>query len=311
MKLTVRGWQWVAFIALALVASCQSRVVGGTPLAPLSSPQIPGSTPGYLGGDVQSVWIYARVRYDTAPRPGAGAIFPDTITLADQAGRSAKGPAISILPAWQEFDAALNSAQAYHWLITPGNALVNTASDPPKAESITFGGNVLLIDQVSGNYGHVRSFDYSETPPYPAGVMNYAEYPQYIQKITVVNSQTGAILNPSSGLDIYFALLHKTDLWIDMRKVEIFPGLPMNVKPKTWVTSGLRVHEACEMASPTVNGLYPSQTAALLSYAPRGSDVMGWVQLPDGSYGCIALLYRNVEYTGWHMETLPPVRPRP
>lgn len=273
----------------------------------------PASTPPQVleRGDAQSVWMYVRVKHDNPPRQVLP-VSPETVPLADQAGRAGKGAVIPISPAWQAFDAALNTEQAYRWLVTPQNALVNIDYGPgedPKAESITFGGNVLLIDQIVGNYGHVRSFDYSELPPYSPAVMNYQNYPMYIQKVTAINARTGAILNPSAGLNVYFALLRKTDLWIDMNKVEVFPTLPLSVRPKAWVTSGLRVHQSCEMSSPTVNGLYPSQTATLLAYVPRGSDVLGWVRLPDGTYGCIALLFWNVEYTGWQMETAPPPRP--
>ena len=123
------------------------------------------------------------------------------------------------------------------------------------------------------------------------------------------DSRNGLIRNPGAALDVDFALLHKTDLWIDMKRVEVFPTLPMTIKPQTWVRRGLWVHADCQISSPLIDGLFPSQTATLMSYMPRGSDVLGWVELPDGHSGCIALSYRGTEYTGWHMDTFPPVRP--
>jgi hypothetical protein len=252
-----------------------------------------------------------RVKHDNPPRQVLP-VSPETVPLSDRPGVSGKGPVIPINKAWRDFDQALNSPKALRWLLTPHNALVNIDYEPGedlKAESITFGGNVLLIDQLVGHFGHVVSFDYSETPPDASEGMTYQNYPQFIQKITAIDRSNGLIRNPGAALDVYFALLHKTDLWIDMNRVEVFPTVPMEVKPQAWVTRGLRVHAECVIPSPLIAGLYPSQTATLTSYVPRGSDVLGWVELPDGTSGCIALSYRGTDYTGWHMDTLPPVRP--
>lgn len=255
--------------------------------------------------------MFVRVKHDNPPRQVL-VVSPETVPLSDRPGSSNKGSVIPIDKAWQDFDAQLNSPKAFRWLLTPNAALVNTdygPGDEPQAESITFGGNVLLIDQIMGHYGHVRSFDYSAPPPSSTDAMNYQNYPQFIQKVTAIDSRNGAIRNPGAALDVYFALLRKTDLWIDLDRVEAFPALPMKVSPQDWITRGLRVHETCQIPSPEISGLYPSQTAMLTSYVPRGSDVLGLVNLPNGKTGCIALLYRGTEYTGWHMDTVPPVRP--
>ncbi len=302
------------FLVLAVLAV--TPVLAKTPgpgLIPRPAPSLP--TVVLLQSDTQqpqpqSVWIYVRVKHDVTPRQVLP-VTPETVPLSNQPGDSHKGASIPVDQAWQDFDASLNSPKSFRWLLMPHAALVNTEygpGDEPQAESLTFGGNVLLIDQIVGNYGHVRSYGYADAPPNPAEI-NYATYPEYIQKVTAIDGKTGIIRNPGSALDVYFALLHKADLWINLDDVEPFPALPMTVQPQDWIRRGLRVHESCDIASPTVDGLYPSQTATLFSYAPRGSDVLGWVQLPDNHFGCIALNYRGTDYTGWHMETIPPVRP--
>ncbi len=309
--------------ALALPISLILIVLGVTPVLARTtgSGTVPSKSPPVVTTAVpspsepqqaqpESVWLYVRVKHDLTPRQVL-TVSPETVPLSNQPGDSHKGPTIPIDPAWQDFDAAINSPKAFRWLLMPHSALVNIEYGPgedPQAESLTFGGNVLLIDQIVGNYGHIRSYGYADSPPLPSEI-NYQTYPEFIQKVTAIDSRSGIIRNPGAALDVYFALLHKTDLWINLDDVEPFPSLPVTVKPQDWITRGLRVHESCEIGSPTVNGLYPSQTATLFSYAPRGSDVLGWVQLPDKSFGCIALNYRSTDYTGWNMQTIPPVRP--
>ncbi len=317
MKILQRAFVLVsalAALAFSAVPPISSAGPGPAPaLIELSADDARGMSPALESAASQpaKVLLYVRVKHDNPPRQVLP-VAPETVPLSDRPGRSGKGPVIPINKAWRDFDAGLNSPRAFHWLLTPHNALVNTDYGPgedPKAESITFGGNVLLIDQLVGHYGHVSSFDYSEAPPDSAQGMTYRDYPQYIQKVTAIDSRNAAIRNPGAALDVYFALLHRTDLWIDMDRVEVFPALPTTVRPQDWVTKGLRVHGSCQVPSPLIDGLYPSQTATLVSYVPRGSDVLGWVELPDGKSGCIALSYRGTDYTGWHMDTLPPVRP--
>ena len=253
-------------------------------------------------------WLYARLKHDNPPRqvlPNA----PETVTLTEAPRGAGKGPAIPINLAWQNFDAALNTPAAFKWLLTPSAALVNTgwsATRDPKAESIGFGGNVIVIDYITGHYGHVRSFDYSETPPSP-DVINYENYPMYVQKITTISRHSGTIGNPGAGLDVYYMLLHKTDLWIDLNKVEFFPPLT-SVRPREYIS--LRVRSGPSTAYEVIDGLYSYQTAQLLNYVPRGSNVWAYVQLQNGTYGYIALLFNNAEYTTWHMSTVPPVTPK-
>lgn len=312
MKILHKALVVLVFALTALAFSPSARRIAAVPAASSVAVQpLITSKAENENLQPQDVLMFVRVKHDNPPRQVL-LISPETVPLSDQPGMSGKGPVIPIDKAWQNFDAQLNSPKAFRWLLTPNAALVNTdygPGDEPQAESITFGGNVLLIDQIVGHYGHVRSFDYSAPPPSSTQAMNYQNYPQFIQKVTAIDSRTGAIRNPGAALDVYFALLHKTDLWIDMNEVEVFPELPISVSPQAWITRGLRVHETCKVPSPEIDGLYPSQTAILTSYVPRGSDVLGLVNLSDGRTGCIALLYRGTEYTGWHMDTVPPVRP--
>jgi hypothetical protein len=310
---TLHGTLLVVLALAALAFSAAPSISRPAPVAPaprLHAALLPGGTAERGALQAQAVYLFVRVKHDNPPRQGL-LVSPETVPLSDQPGTRQKGAVIPIDKGWQNFDAALNSPPAFRWLLTPHAALVNINYGPaedPQAESITFAGNVLLIDQIVDHYGHISSFGYSELPP-AAKTINYQNYPQFIQKVTAINSRTGAILNPGKALDVYFALLHKTGLWIDMNQVEVFPSLPMKISPQAWVTRGLRVHGQCLVPSPEIDGLYPSQSATVISYVPRGSDVLAQVQLPDGKSGCIALLYRSTEFTGWHMDTLPPIRP--
>jgi hypothetical protein len=173
---------------------------------------------------------------------------------------------------------------------------------------LSFGGNVVVIDEIPGNYGKIRAFDYQETPPYQPDDMNYNLYPQYVNKFTVITPK-GVIQNPGSGLDVYFPLIQRTELWVDLDCVEFFPEVPTTVTVQLWARPWLNVRQYADVTSKIVGKLRPNKSVAIHEYVPRGSSVWGHTD-----EGWIALLWYPVpgyfkEFTNWHMKTSPPIPP--
>jgi hypothetical protein len=190
------------------------------------------------------------------------------------------------------------------YLKAPHSGLFNI-SGFPQLESLTMGGNVILLDEIRGEWGRVHTLDYNNPPTFAE--VNYVTRPDLIHKFVVVgwrkSSQTTFILNPPKG-DLYWPLVSKEPVWIQMSRLEKFPDLPMVVTANTTVyiqkTPGPK-------NDPTESQLEEGETAKVVDYYPSASNV--WGRLQGG--GWIALLWysgKETTYysTSWRMETAPP-----
>lgn len=222
---------------------------------------------------------------------------PETFPLQSRPLGSDKGNDIRLTKEWWEFDIALNPENS--WLTTMGSMLFNR---PQVSYSISCGGNVGEVYYTKNGHGHLLSFRNGEKPVYG---FRYDDYPQFIHKVVCINSKTGALTKPGRGLDVYFALVAGTELWVDMQMVEPFPALPMTITTASWMSLPLRVWNA-PYGSAIVGRLWSWNTAQLVGYDPRGSSVFGKVILADGTTGWVCLQKEKVFFTNWKMSTLPP-----
>ena len=238
---------------------------------------------------------YARVKHK--PRNVGILIAPDTITLQDKPFGKRKGDRIPLLEQWYNFCAKINSPQSLRWLLKKGSAWRNVHD--MVVEHITFGGNVIHIDSISNGYGRLRAFAHTD---FPLVEYSYNDYPEYIHKVTCIRRITNRLYKPGAGLDVYFPLIKKTEHWIKLDKVELFPELPLPVTVTTY--GGLIVRPtAARDGYVAGNKAYLSGTVVTIyEYKPRGENV--WGRTDDG---WIALLWHGNYYTTWRMETQPPL----
>jgi hypothetical protein len=202
--------------------------------------------------------------------------------------------------AWETYINALNNndQKKLNYLKSDITALFNTAGFP-QLESLTMGGNIITLDEIQGEWGRVHALDHSSPPN--AAEVNYLTSPDLIHKFVVVgwrrSTKTTILVRPPRG-DLYWPLVTRKPVWIQMERLEPFPILPMEVTANTDLyiqpTPGPSVEE-------TRLQLSTGQTANILAYHPTGPDVWGRVQ-----GGWIPLLLNRQFMTSWTMATVPP-----
>ena len=235
-----------------------------------------------------------------------GAQTPEVVPLFGSPGQAASTSRTRLEGRWETLLNSLNNnnEDKLRYLKSPNTGLFNT-SGFPQLESLTMGGNIILLDEIRGDWGRVHTLSYND-PPEAAGV-NYVTQPDLIHKFVIVSwrkdSKTTHIINPPRG-DLYWPLVTAQPVWIEMSRLEKFPDLPMTVTANTTIyvqrTPGLK-------NEPTERQLDAGQTARIVEYYPSASNV--WGRILGG--GWIPLLWYtgnvNTAYpTSWKMETVPP-----
>ena len=202
---------------------------------------------------------------------------------------------------WETYIDALNNYDEgkLRYLKSDGTALFNTAGFP-QLQSLTMGGNIIRLDLVQNGWGRVVTMDYGSPPS--AEEVNYFTRPDLVHKFVVTgwkrSTKTTILVNPPKG-DIYWPLVTKRTVWIQMDRVEPFPILPMDVTVKKdlyiQTDPGPKIEQ-------TKFQLLTGQSATIVKYYPTGPNV--WGMLQNG--GWIPLLLYSTYYTSWSMATIPP-----
>jgi hypothetical protein len=202
---------------------------------------------------------------------------------------------------WETFMYALNNNEKskMNYLTGSETALFNTAGFP-QMESLSMGGNIITLDEIQGEWGRVNTLDYGSPPN--AVEVNYFTRPDLVHKFVVVgwkrSTKSTIIVKPPKG-DLYYPLVSRRAIWVQMERLERFPPLPMDVTINTNVyiqsTPGPTVEK-------TRFQLAAGDSAKVIAYHPSGSNV--WGRLQNG--GWIPLLLYPQYLTSWKMETIPP-----
>lgn len=189
------------------------------------------------------------------------------------------------------------------YLKAPDTALFND-SGFPKLESLTMGGNIVALDEVRGEWGRVHTMDFNS--PGSVADATYTTRPDLVHKFVIVvwNRKTKSTYwtNPPKG-SIYWPFVASRPLWIQMDRLEPFPGLPMLV---TGTVEQEIKKEPKPDAESTGDVLSKGESVTVVQYHPAGSSV--WGRLQGGRW--IALFRYTKDgptyFTTWNMETLPP-----
>jgi len=209
---------------------------------------------------------------------------------------------------WDSYIDKLNNynKKKINYVKADNTALFNGAGFP-QMESLTMGGNIVVIDEIQNGWGRVRTMDYNN--PGPLEEINYVTRPDLIHKFVVVgwkrSKKATYWVNPPHG-DLYWPLVSSRAVWMPLENLEPFPDLPMTVTAKT--TQAVRRKPATDSSLTGVE-ILAGEKARVVEYYPSASDV--WGRLSGG--GWIALLIHEkgvLQYpTSWEMETMPPLPP--
>ena len=162
------------------------------------------------------------------------------------------------------------------------------------------GGNIVTLDEVQGKWGRINTLE-PGSPPSIKDV-SYITRPDLIHKFVVVGwkraTKSTIYTRPPKG-DIYWPLVTKNPVWIQMERLEPFPILPMEVTANIDLYIQDKPGPAIEESR---SQLLKGASASVVLYYPSGSDV--WARLSNG--GWIPLIYRQQYFTTWTMATKPP-----
>ncbi len=212
--------------------------------------------------------------------------------------------------AWERFIDALNNNNPGKlvYLKSSRTALFNGAGFP-QMESLVMGGNIITLEAIQDGWGRVHTMDFSQ--PGSANSENYLTRPDLVHKFVLVawdrKSKTTTFPNTPKG-DIYYPLVTRNNVWVQMDRLEPFPILPMVVSAVE--TQDVR-KEPKANSELTNTRLEDGRTATIIQYSPSGSEV--WGQLQSGGWVLLFSYTKDgpTHFTTWSMATSPPRPPAP
>lgn len=290
-----------------LTATPRSTYTPAPTLTPIQTFVFPTSTPALkvqyfrVKHDFQlAVFDYKSRTFD-ANSDGVRRQTPEVVALFTLPKLGSGTQRTNVSGAWEFYIDALNGndRSKLNYLKASETALFNT-SGFPQLESLTMGGNIITLDAIQNGWGRVHTMDYSSPPN--ATTVNYFTRPDLVHKFVVVgwkrDTRTSILVKPPKG-DLYWPLVTRKPVWIQMDLLEAFPTLPMEIT----INKDVYVQDT---PGPTVEQtdrqLTAGDTAKLVSYYPSGSNV--WGMLSNGRW--IPLLLDPQYFTSWRMETVPP-----
>ena len=231
---------------------------------------------------------------------------PEVVPLF-AAPKAASGTQRTVIDSgWEYYMDALNGFDESKLVYLKGThaGLFNGAGFP-NLESLTMGGNVVSISEIQNGFGRVNTMNYGQVETVETAT--YSTRPDLVHKFVVVvwskKNKSTYWVNPPKG-SLYWPLVSKFPVWIDMDRVEPFPGLPMPVTAK--VEQEI-LTEPKKDAVGTGETLAEGDTVTVVEYYPSGSQV--WGRLLGGSKWIALFRYEKTGptfFTTWEMETLPP-----
>lgn len=237
---------------------------------------------------------------------------PETVVFADKpGGKIGKGYKIP----YRVFDSLLlkiNGQRAYKAITIPAAGWIN---NPPNAESLSFGGNLIEIDAQDGDWYRVKAMSFEHVPSTPVP-LNYFNYPEFVHKFCAVR-KNGGFLKLGFGMDAYIPFLKREALWIHKSQIELFPvlidgGLPVTVTARgsLFASGDLHVRLHPNPSGYVLGALNHGYIVRIHSYHCSGGDVWGQINWGNGlAYICLQRQsgWRVEFFTTWTMNTVPPL----
>jgi len=206
---------------------------------------------------------------------------------------------------WKNYIDVLNNRnkQVLNYLYADWTALFDQKGFP-YLESKTTGGNVIIVDELQGNWARVHTLEFKN--PGSLSGTDYFTNPEVIHKMVVVKyskkTKSTFWVNPPPG-PIYWPLVSSRELWIPVDRLEPFPALPMQVTAR--ITQDI-LKEPKPDGEQTGYEFAEEDEGQIIKYQLRGSDV--WAQLSTGRWIALFRYTKNgaTFYTNWEMATRPP-----
>jgi len=236
---------------------------------------------------------------------GTGLQTPEVVPLFSAPKPSSGTNRTRVDGTWEIYINTLNDndEKKLGYLKSASTALFNT-SGFPMLESLTMGGNVIMLDEIQGGWGRVHTIEY--TNPGALDGINYLTRPDLVHKFVVVgwnrNKKATYWVNPPRG-NLYWPLVSSRPVWIQMERIEAFPAIPVVVTAQK--AQDVRTKPEIN-AKPTGLKFSEGRTGTVVEYHPSGSNV--WGRLQSGGWIALLLYQKGApQYlTSWQMGTAPP-----
>lgn len=150
---------------------------------------------------------------------------PDTCPLQELPAGTSKGTPVQIPPAWFDYIESITpDPQAFNWITGVGNMVFNNRDNPNLAELIGCGGNYIVFDAETDTHVRAITLHVSDNVyQFDPEVDNWKVKPWLFWKACTIN-QAGDVRNVGAGLDAYWGLIAKSEIWIAKTFLEIFPS---------------------------------------------------------------------------------------
>lgn len=232
---------------------------------------------------------------------------PETVVFNEKPYlKIGKGTKIKITPAFDRLLRDINSKDAYKKIMIPAAGWINYGEG---AETISFGGNLIEIDDVEGVWYRAKALAFDAPIPQVVPPMDYITRPELIHKFNAVK-KNGGFIKLANGIDAYIPFMKRTEMWIHKSQIELFPALPFfaTVNPLMLLGINIRLHP--NKTAFVVDTLPRNTEVNIVDYACSAGDVWGYIE--DTDYrGWICLQQQTgwlvTFFTNWKMATQPPI----
>jgi len=176
---------------------------------------------------------YAIIKPRSDGRGYGGLDFvPDTAPLQDSPSGTGKGAQVEVRPELWRYIEKINTPADYGytraigkmWINSP--YAINTPYSTAKAESLSCGCNIVAYTDETSTHVKLLSrpwgFDTSKLNP---EIDNWHNYPYLFWKAQAI-SPFGQLIKVGEAQDVYFPLIHNTELWMAKSMIELFPVGP-------------------------------------------------------------------------------------
>lgn len=149
---------------------------------------------------------------------------PDTCPFQELPAGTSKGTPVQIPDYWFDYiDSISPDKQGYQWITSVGNMVFNNPNNPNLAELIGCGGNYIVFDAQTDTHVRAITLHVSDNVyQFDPEIDNWRVKPWLYWKACTI-SESGQVRNVGGGLDAYWGLIAKTEIWIHKSFLEIFP----------------------------------------------------------------------------------------
>lgn len=219
---------------------------------------------------------------------------------------------------WVSYVKRLNSAKAWKFLSVPAAGwFISSPVDwekaglLPRADTLAFEWNIIAVDLSAPWHGwvQVQCLDFLQVPN--AAQMNYQKTPWLVNKFTVITPRAEQ-MRPAGGKAVFVPLVCKRKMYVELKTIEIFPSLPLEVTITS--ANGLNLLKCPNSTCKKIGKVLPKGLVVkLIGYKPRGHQIWGRLVTADGRNGyCLLSRWNstNTAYTyttSWSMATGAPL----